>query len=111
MHLKRARPGHGDKLPALEADQRLTGFGLRQVGDNWPSWGGTSRIVLNAATTGDATCREYEAQRQASGKHGGKAAEQAQGEQSSERGGVHHSIMAVGGEWNGVSFHHSRSLS
>lgn len=84
MHLKRVRPGHGDNLPALEADQRLTCTGVLQVGDDGTRRAGPGRIPGNAAMTGDACRRKNDAQRHRSCEHGRKATENAQGEQSSE---------------------------
>ncbi len=48
-HLKRVRPGHADKLPALESHERLLRQGCGQVANDGARRNG-DRILANAAT-------------------------------------------------------------
>ena len=84
MHLNGVRPRQGDKLPALEADQRLTRMGVLQVGNDRTRRVGTDLILAIAAVTGDACRSKHETQCYRSGEQGGKTAEHAQYEQSCE---------------------------
>ncbi len=84
VKLKRVRPRHSDKLPALEANLRLTCTSVLQVGNDRTRRVGTDLILAIAAMTGDACRSKHETQCYRSGEKGDKTAEHAQYEQSFE---------------------------